>query len=231
MSPIFGNNVIVSLFIDAVPYPIFCGTDMSLRVRQDIVLATSANTGLARKKKLRGLYEWTVTVSGLTKVDNTDGQISWFYLVQQSVRGEELDIKIEFDDEDGNEQVITGTAIIPDLGINGPTSEFSSAEVTFEGTEEFEMNPVNPPVPVDCETEPTLYIDCVAGENSVHSDLLEVVGVVVIAVSRSGLVHSETTGTPGALEFKTDLPNGDIIFDSSSPFNPGEWVSIEYKIE
>jgi len=176
------------------------------------------------------LYEWTVTVSGLTKVDNTDGQIGFFYILQQSIRGTEQDIKLEFDDEDGNEQVITGPVIIPDLGINGPVSDFSSADITFEGSEEFVMNPVEPPVPAGCEQD-TIYIDCVAGEFSVHSDLLEAAGFVIIAVSRTGAVHYETTGTPGSLEFKSDLANGDIYFDSNNVFNAGEWVSIEYKIE
>lgn len=230
MQNIFGNNVIVSLLVDAVYYPVFCGTDMELRVKQDVVLATSANTGIARKKKLRGLYEWTVTVSGLSKIDNSDGQISFFYLLQESVRGTEQDIKVEFEDEDGNDQEITGTVIIPDLGINGPATDFSTADVTFEGSEEFEMNPVSPPVPTDCE-QATIYIDCVAGEFTVHSDLLEAAGVVILAVARSGQVHYETSGTPVSLEFKPDLPNGDIIFDSTNVFNADEWVSVEYKIE
>jgi len=54
---------------------------------------------------------------------------------------------------------------------------------------------------------------------------------VIIAVARTGATHYETAGTPGNLEFKTDLPNGDIIFDSTNVFNADEWVSVEYKIE
>jgi hypothetical protein len=230
MTNIHGNDVILYLLVDAVYYPILCATDMNFSVKQDVVLATSANTGIARKKKLRGLYEWTVTTSGLTKVNNNDGQISFFYILQESVRGTEQEIKIEFDDEDGNEQVITGTVIIPDLSISAPTSDFSSADITFEGSGEFEMNPIEPPVPTECE-QATIYIDCVAGEFSVHSDLLEAAGVVIISVARTGQVHYETTGTPVSLEFKTDLPNGDIYFDSTNVFNPDEWVSVEYKIE
>ena len=230
MKNIYGNDVILSLKVAGIYYPILCATDMEFRVKQDVVLATSANTGIARKKRLRGLYEWTVTTSGLTKVNNNDGQISFFYILQESVRGTEQEIKIEFDDEDGNEQVVTGTVIIPDLGITAPATDFSSSDITFEGTGEFDMNTIEPPFDSDCE-QSTIYIDCVAGEFSVHSDLLEAAGVVILSVARSGQVHFETTGTPGALEFKSDLPNGDIYFDSTNVFNDGEWVSVEYKIE
>lgn len=231
MTPIFGYDVIVNLVIDTVPYPIFCATDMEFRLKQDIVLATSASTGSYRQKRLRGLCEWSVTTSGLTKIDNTDGQVSFFYLLQEAIRGQEQSIQIDFTDEEGNDQSLSGSVIIPELGINGPASDWSSASVTFEGTGAISMVPVEPPVPSECEQEDTLYIDAVEGEDSVHHDLLEQTGVVILAVARTGAVHYETSGTPGALEFQTDLPNGDIYFDPGNVFNAGEWVAVEYKIQ
>lgn len=231
MIPIWGYDVIVSLKVVDTYYPVFCATDMEFRMKQDVVLATSASTGSYRQKRLRGLCEWSVTTSGLTKIDNSDGQISFFYLLQESIRGSQLDIKIDFTDEDSNEQSLSGAVIIPDLSINGPASDWSNASVTFEGTGAISMVPVDPPVPQDCEQEDTLYIDCVADASSVHHALLQQTGVVILAVARTGAVHYETTGTPGDLEFQTDLPNGDIHFDPTNTFNAGEWIAVEYKIE
>jgi|GEM_PF-4521371 len=231
MTPIFGYDAVVSLIVDAVAYPIFCATDMALRVKQDVVLATTASSGIARHKRLRGLYEWSVTTSGLTKINNSDGQISFFYLLQESVRGVQQTIQIDFSDAEGNDHSISGTVIIPELGINGPATDWSTADITFEGTGEFSMAAVDPPEPAACEQEDTLYIDAVAGQTSVHHDLLEQDGVVILSVARTGDTLYATNGTPGSLQFLADLPNGDIHIDPTVPFNSGEWVAVEYKIE
>lgn len=231
MTPIWGYDAVVSLIVDSVPYPVFCSTDMEFRLKQDVVLATTASTGSYRQKRLRGLCEWSITTSGLTKIDNSDGQISFFYLLQEAIRGQVQKIQIDFTDAEGNDQTIAGSVIIPDLSINSPASDWSSASVTFEGSGAISMIPVEPPVPSECEQEDTLYIDAVENETSVHHDLLEQAGVVILAVARTGAVHHQTSGTPSGIEFQTDLPNGDIHFDPTNPFGTNEWVAVEYKIQ
>lgn len=232
MTAIHGNNVIVSLIVDDTPFPILCATDMNLNIRQDILLATTASTGVWRRKRLRGLSEWTVTVTGLTKIDNSDGQVSFFYLLQQSVRGAEQNIRIDLDDDDGNEITISGVVIIPELSINGPEGDFSEAEIIMEGAGTLEMETIPPPAEGMCEMEDTLYLTLAEGATYVESVLLQEEDAVIISVSRSGDTHTQTVGTPGSQEFKFTGANGRIAFDTSNPGNPGgEPVVIMWKID
>lgn len=226
MQPIQGKDVVVSMLIEDNYYPIFCGTDMTFSLVQDVVLASSASTGSFRRKRLRQLSEWTVTVNGVSKIDNTDGQISFFYLLQQAVRGQEQTIQVYFTDDDGNEQAITGSIIIPDLNITGPYDSFSDASVTMVGSGEFELNEVEPPVP------PTLKSDhwlTTPGENSIsgasqYSQATDLENKTIIAVMREGTQFNYTNGTPGNREY--GYTGTAITFDSTNPFNTGETVFV-----
>lgn len=232
MTPVWGSDAIVSLKVAEEYYPVFCATDMLLTVRQDVVLATSASTGIYRLKRLRGLTEWSVTVSGLTKLDNTDGQISFFYLVQELVRGSELDIRIEFTDDEDNDQTLSGTVIIPEMSISGPAEDWSQANITFEGTGGFSMEPVPPPAETECEVQDTIYTTLAEGAVYVENALLQEEGVVIITVARSGITLSESEVDPIGMEFRFDDATGRIYVDAENPGNPGgEEFVIVYKID
>lgn len=237
MEPIFGYNTKVELLVASVYYPILCAEDMTFNVRQDVVLATSRTTGSARKKVLRGLYDYTVTVSGLTKVSNADGQISFFYLLQASVRGSEQTIKLTFTDYDGNFQSITCQVIIPDLSITGPATAFSNSSITFEGTGEFEMNAVDPP-PLDTDDEVFAdWWETVEGQTFVELGVVPsgVEGYVVPGDVTILLVTRETdqydvilTGTPGNRQARWNSSNQTMSFLNA--FNAGETIGVEWKV-
>lgn len=228
-----GKNVSVEIFATDDYYPVLCATDMVFTRTPEFISKTGPTSGLFREFAVR-IEEWNVSVSGLTKVEN-DASLSFFYMLQTSVRRSQQQIRIVFRDTESPENIIsiTGNILIGETSITGPATDFSQCSINFKGTGGFTQSAVIDAPPVaECEVEDTLWLVLAEGETSVHDDLLEQDDVVIIAVSRSGSVHTETTGTPGSLEFKSDLPNGDIHFDTTNPGNAGgEYVTVEYKID
>lgn len=224
MRAIYGDEAEVSLWYDGQYYPIFCASDFSFNYRQDVLLGTSRTTGIARVKRLRGLYEFSVSLNGLTKIDNTDGQISFFWLLQQATG--EQQIKIAFEDEDGNTKNITCDVIIPEMSIGGNVTSFLSASVVFEGSGTYTIDDTDPPTAGD---EFPLWLPTVAGETSVtHADLG---GATILLVGRETMGYTKTTGTPSGRQFKyTDnTTSGTIEFDPNVPFESGEVVYVLYR--
>lgn len=217
MEPIHGKDCLLSIKIDGEYYPALCAISMSLSVSRDVVESTSATTGNWRQYRLRRLNSWTVSLSGLTKVDNTDGQVSWFYLLQAGDGA--FDIQLIFEDSSGNTQVMEGSAIIPSQTIEANVSGFSTATVDFQGTgtPTFANIITGPSDPI-CDVQET--IPSLLNEGAVYATAPELMlsGSNVLWVTREGTGYTETTGTPGNLQFRVDYAAGRIYF---SPSNPG----------
>jgi hypothetical protein len=204
---------------------------MTFSCRQEVLLATSVDSGNWRYKKLRNISEWNVSVSGLTKIDNTDGQVSFFYLLQQNIRGSEQIIQIMFEDSNGNIQVLEGTVLIPELSINANVGSFADATISFEGTGPVEITePVSDVESDICEDLVSDTWDVVATETSISGAGQEgksFAGKEILEVDRSGMVHSYTSGIPGNMEYAY---NGtEISFDPTNPFNDGETIFVLWK--
>lgn len=213
-------------------YPVFCAKSASYTQTQETIEVTSVNSGNDREYE-PGMSTHALDISGITLLDNTENRISILYLMQLAQRRAVQSMKITLTDDDGTAKVITFSAIIvsnnftKDLG--GSYSQSSTSFVVTGGVTI--SDPVDPPGVA--EVQAPLYIDCVAGETSVHHDLLEQAGVEILHVHRApdGLI--EVAGTPGAgtLEFMADLPNGDIYTDPSNPYNDGEVIYVLYQIQ
>lgn len=230
MEPIHGNDILLSIQVGTEFFPVLCATDMTFQCSQDVVLATTVGTGIWRRKRLRNLSEWSVSVTGLSKIDNTDGQVSFFYLLQENIRGAEQVIQILFD-VDGDTQVLEGVVIIPDLSINGNVSSFADVNATFLGTGEVTIQEAVSGVESGiCEelvsdtwltTEGTALISGVGNEGRSFA------GMEILQVDREGIQHDYTTGTPGNRQYGYD--GVQILFDSTNPFNAGETVFVLWK--
>jgi predicted secreted protein len=205
MEPIHGNDILLSIKIDTEYYPVLCAVDMTFNCSQEIILATSVDTGNFRKKRLRGLSDWNVSVSGLTKIDNTDGQVSFFYLLQQNVRGSEQEIQIMFTDADGNIQVIEGVVLIPDLSINGNVSSFGDVSVGFEGSGEFTIQEAVSDVASDiCEELISDTWIMAEGESSISGlspNGKSFADKEILEVDVEGTQYDFTAGAPGNREY------------------------------
>lgn len=227
MEPIHGRDILLSILIETEFYPVLCAVDMTFSCSQQVLLATSVDTGVWRKKRLRNLSEWGVSISGLTKIDNTDGQVSFFYLLQQNIRGTEQVIQIMFTDADGNVQVLEGTVLIPDLSINGNVNSFADATVTFEGTGPVEITePVSDVESGVCE-ELVSDVWTLAEGATVINGLGEngesFAGKEVLEVDREGLQYDYTGGAPGNREYAYNGTN--ISFETAgNEFNEKVFV-------
>lgn len=235
MEPIHGTDILLSLKIGASFIPVLCAIDMTYSCSQEIVLATSASTGKWRQKRLRGLSEWNVSLTGLTKIDNSDGQVSFFYLLQENIRGSEQIIQIMFEDADGNTQVLEGTVLIPELSLNGNVSSFADVSVVFEGTGPVEITEAVSGGDQSGESDlcDQLVSDTwlvVAGNSNISGAGQQgrsFAGKEILEVDRSGLSHDYTSGAPGNMQYGY---NGTLItFDSTNPFNEGETIFVLWK--
>lgn len=205
MEPIHGRDTLLSIQIDAEFYPVLCAVDMTFTCSQETILATSADTGIWRRKRLRNLSEWNVSVSGLTKIDNTDGQVSFFYLLQQNIRGSEQIIQIMFTDADGNTQVLEGTVIIPSLSINANVNSFDDATIVFEGAGEVTIQEAVSDVESDiCDELLSDTWTMAEGENSISGlspNGKSFAGKEILEVDVEGTQYDYTAGTVGNRQY------------------------------
>lgn len=235
---ILGRNVVTEMLVDGVYYPIFCGKSAELTLNQDEIEVTHVNSAISREY-VPGMSNATLNISGVSILDNTESRISNVYLMQEAIRRSINTYRMRFTDQDGDTGSITFSAFWTTGSISRDVVAWSQSTVTMRITGELTFGSVVvPPSPPACEVEDTIYTVLAEGAVSVQSALL-IPGVgetiTILHVSRSGVTHYETTGTPGNLEFKYDSSLGTITFDASNPGNPAmpdlEPVSVEYKIE
>jgi len=222
MTPVFGNNVQVYLLIGGIYYPALCGTDCAFKEEKEQVEASTITSGSFKEWRVR-MISWSIDVSGLSKINNTDGQIAYFYLLQASVRMEAQTIKIKFTDVNNNSTEINGTAYILNSSITGPVAEFSNASITFLGTGPYDPSTIagpGAPAAVDVKSD---WWQTVNGNNFISSlstgqtdgttyllGTADSVKLVFVEDANYKIV----TGTPtaGTLECKLDLTNHKILF-------------------
>lgn len=223
MNVLTGKQGVLSVLIDGVYRPVFCAMSCYFRYDQEEVLKTSVNSGKFRERTTR-LLDWEFGLNGLTKIDNTDGQASFFWLIQESVRGSVQNVRLRFVDDDANEQTISGNVIVKAGQIDSAVGGFSSATQTFPGTGPFSIGAVGGAAPTDLFKK---YLSTTEGANVVTDN--DLAGLVeIFLVLREDGSYDPTTGTPVDRQYKyTDnISNGSIAFASSLPFNAGEIVYV-----
>lgn len=225
MNTVKGKNIVISMLSGDDYYPIFCTKTGDLTVNQDEIEMTSINSGSSREYTA-GMMNATLTVTGITTLDNTNERISINYLMQQSVRRQTQSFAITQTDDDGNDIVITFDGIIITSNITRDVSSYSQSSVSIRITGDIEFDTiVTPPTP---EVVYSDYFSCVEGETSISDASL--IGVDILQVARSGDTHEETVGVPGNHQFRYTSVSGTISFYSGNPFNSGEVIYVEWKI-
>lgn len=227
MNIIKGKQAKVYLRISGTFYPVFCATECSYQMQFQDVLVTTRTSGKFRSR-VSGLGDWGISVTGLTKIDNSDGQIAFLYLVQQGVRGKTVYVKMEFTDDDGNSKTIEGWVLVLQSQITATVGGFATATQYFPGDGAPLLDVVDDPVPDDLYK---LYLATTEGAHEVSDADLAGATEIMLVEREDGGYTLIASGTPSGRQVKyTDnTTDGTLSFDSSLPFNAGEIVYVLYK--
>jgi len=125
-----GNNVHVFKYVDAAPFEIVCATTMSLRIVQEMIGATTPDSGFYKEKRPR-LIEYFLALSGAMTSDN-DGDVSIFY-IQNQIR-EAHDLEIIYTDNNGNDRSFRGDFYVEEQVMNGNAGEAATYDLNMVGT-------------------------------------------------------------------------------------------------
>lgn len=116
--------------IDGVP--IFCGIDCTFSEEKEVIPASTITSVGWKEFRLRK-RSWSFEVTGLTKINSTDGQVSYFDLITSTAAVNLDNVTVLFTDQDGNTVEITGSMYKPETSITGPVDESAKANVQFIG--------------------------------------------------------------------------------------------------
>lgn len=220
-----GKNVIVSMFVGDAYYPVLCARSASLNINQDELETTSINSGHAREYEI-GLMNASLSVSGVTILNNLQGRISMLYLIQQSIRRQKFLMKVTLTDNEGTPLVISFTTVMPSSVLGKEMNAYSSSSITFRITGDVSINTLLT-APGSSGSIFSIYIAAVQGDTFVISATL--IGKTILQVARSGDTLEKVSGTPGNNQWQFVSATGRINFDPNNVLNAGEIIFVEYQ--
>ena len=132
---IHGKDVVGE--IDGVP--IFCGTDCTFSEEKEVIPASTITSNGWKEFRLRK-RSWKFDVEGLTKIDSTDGQVSYFDLITSTAAVQLDNVAVSFSDVDGNTVTLEGSMYKPETSISGPVDDNAKATVQFIGFGRYLLN-------------------------------------------------------------------------------------------
>lgn len=127
-----GDNVHVYKYIDAAPYEIVCGTNLIFEQQQELIGATTPESGLYTEVRPR-MRSATCAISGATTSTN-DGDLSVFHFLDEDVFGEVQDLEIVFTDNNGDTRSIRGDFYIERLPITAQAGESSEYDINLKSS-------------------------------------------------------------------------------------------------
>lgn len=133
MTPIHGTGVVGSITKGEDIIPIFCAEDCTFSQEKEVIEASTVTSGVWKENRLRK-RSWAFDISGITKINNDDGQESYFDLILSGVSMAAQTITIDFTDDDGNNVSISGTMYLQKDSITGPAADWAIASASFIGT-------------------------------------------------------------------------------------------------
>jgi predicted secreted protein len=140
---VHGEDFIIEVLVDATYKVILCATDGVLRYQQEVITTTTEDSGIWKSKAPR-LNEVSLSVSGLTPIEDSATHVSWFYMMGDAVRTVPQTIRATFTNENGESRVISGSAIIASGEITGTADDFASSTIEFEFSGAVQMTDDDP---------------------------------------------------------------------------------------
>lgn len=204
------NNVIIELAILGVYYPVFCGKTMEFVQSQELIEVTSVNSATGREYE-PSMTTGTLSITGVSILDNADGRISLPYLMGAALRAVQ-NMRIRLTDDDATTLQISFQAIITTNTLSRAVGTYSNSAVSMTVTGGITVGSVTPPAPV----EVNVYSDTwatVNGQSYVDGASL---GISPSAVANGGAFTLGATDT--LLEVKVEGTEFDLI-TSGAPGN------------
>lgn len=233
-NPVLGADAVLEIKVDDTYYPALCATDMRYFYTPEFIEKTGPTSGLFSEYDVR-LQSWGCTLNGLTKIAN-DTVLSFFYLLQTSVRRVRQDIRLTFTDDESNSKQITGYAFIGSSEITGPVSGFCEATVELKGTGPFTIADVEPPTPETFDVlsdywTTTNGLNYITGASAINSYTLDSDTDEILEVAMEGVQYDVVSGTPtaGTRTCQFNTSNDRIVFPSDVVFDGAQRVFVEFK--
>lgn len=229
---VLGNNVKLEQKIADVYFPLLCAKEAGLAYEQDEIETTHVNSGSDRQY-VPGMKNAMLNVTGVTHINSGNGRIPVSYAIENISNINTYRLTLTDNNTPANTWIVTAQGFLKSAGITGPRGGLSnsSLSIRLSGPLEFSTETAAPGVVV-CDIANPLYIDAGPGGNTVHNAALEnaiTYDVVVLMVSRTGDVYTETNGTPTNMQYLFNPVTGIITFDVARPFEAGEVVTVLYK--
>lgn len=231
---IFGEDCKMEILVSDNWYTIMCQSDIRFRLTQEILLKTTPNSGLFREKTTR-FSEGFASVTGLTAVNNGATNVSFFYIIQESIRTQPQTIKLTFTDQGGSSKTITGTVLIVTSEIGAPIGDFAEASVELEFSGSFEIDSTDLPTtanPLLADTWETT-----AGQNYIsglstgwrNGTQYSLNSKEILEVDREGMQYDFIGNnlTPGNRECSWNTSLNRLVFQND--FNTGETVFVIFR--
>ena len=172
-----GSNVHVFKYVESLPLEIVCATDMTLTINQEMIGATTPDSGIYKERRPR-LIDFSLSLSGASTSDN-DGDISIFYMLN-NIR-EAHDLQIVFTDNIGNERTFRADFYIETNDLTAPADEASTYELSLLGTGPYFLSELLDPSTTGTQVGSGTFV--VSGGVVTDPDLE---GVLIIGVWREG---------------------------------------------
>lgn len=234
---IFGEQVIIEMLVDSTYEPILCGTDCVFTRTPELIETTTPTSGLFKEFMIRR-EEWDITVSGLTKVAN-NAALTFFYMLQTSVRRLTQTVRITFTDVDGADIQISGEVLIGPESISGPSTDFAQCSIELKGTGAFTIGSVTPPDPESFDALSD-YWQTVAGQNYISGassgeftgtafTIADTDTIIDVDVEGTGYNHIQGTPTDGERECHYNSTTDRLEFPSDLIFDGNQRVFVEIK--
>ncbi len=226
MKVLDGKAGVLSIRIDDTFYPVLCATRVRFQFDHEEILTTSRNSGLFRERESR-LCDMAVQLDGLSKIDDTDGQLSFFYNLQTGVRGAKVFARLRYTDAAGTTQDISGYVLVKQGSLDGVAGGFSNASLYLPFSGAVSTGEVTGVADIGLFK---LYLNTTEGAFEVSDADLEDATEIMLVMREDGQ-YKEVSGTPSGRQFKytNGTGSGKLSFDSSLPFNAGEIVYVEFK--
>jgi hypothetical protein len=235
--PVKGENVTVGFKIGDDFYDVLCGVDCDFTNEVELIPITGPTSStfeeiMPRKEK------WAVTVNGVTKIEN-DTALTFFYLLQTSVRRQRQTIRMTFTDEDGDSKQIEGNVYIGNSNISGPISDYANSNIEFRGTGPYVISESISPEPEEFEILSDSW-DTVNGDNFITgassgnytgTAYTLTTDDIILEVRMEGTNYEVVSGTPSNGERQCQFTTGPvrIQFPAALVFDGTQKVFVMFK--